>query len=32
MYLENIYMKAQDIRKAMQEETKRFEAVDKFFK
>jgi len=31
MYLENIYMRAQDIRKAMQEETRRFEAVNKFF-
>lgn len=32
MYLENIYIKAADIRKAMMEETKKFEAVDKFFK
>lgn len=31
MYLENIF-KAKDIRQAMQDETKRFDAVDKFFK
>lgn len=31
-YLENIFMKAADIRKAMPDETKRFEQVDKSFK
>lgn len=31
-YLENIFMKAQDIRKAMPDETKRFEQVDKSFR
>lgn len=32
MYLENIYVRSADIKKAMVEETRRFEAVDKFFK
>lgn len=32
MYLENIYVRSADIKKAMVEETRRFEKVDAFFK
>lgn len=31
-YLENIFMKAADIRKSLPDETKKFEGIDKFFK
>jgi hypothetical protein len=32
MYLENIYVRSADIKKAMVEETRRFEKVDTFFR